>query len=214
MHRLCLLLLCLLLPQAYGQDDEHDLAYSVGVELGERLRDELPSLQLQALVEGLQQAYANKPLAIERTRMQQLLDQHAEQLLANTDQQRSAKLAEGRFLASEKAKAGVQVLANGVLMQQLRAGNGAKPTAHSQVLVTYKGYLADGSLFDQSSGAQWFKLDSVISGWQSTLPQMPVGAHWRLVIPSAQAYGAQGAGDLIAPFSPLVFELQLLDTQQ
>jgi hypothetical protein len=35
---------------------------------------------------------------------------------------------------------------------------------------------------------------------------MPVGAKWRLVIPSAQAYGADGAGDLIAPFTPLVFE--------
>jgi FKBP-type peptidyl-prolyl cis-trans isomerase len=213
MHRLSIFLLCLLLPQAYGQDDEHDLAYSVGVELGERLRDELPSLQLDALLAGLRQAYSNQPLSLERERIQQLLDAHAAQLLADTDQQRAAKLAEGRFLASEKAKAGVQVLADGVLVQQLRAGSGAKPTAHSRVQVTYKGFLADGSLFDQSAGAQWFKLDSVISGWQSALPQMPVGAYWRLVIPSAQAYGAQGAGDLIAPFSPLVFELELLNTQ-
>jgi FKBP-type peptidyl-prolyl cis-trans isomerase FklB len=30
------------------------------------------------------------------------------------------------------------------------------------------------------------------------------------VIPSAQAYGAEGAGDLIAPYTPLVFEIELL----
>ena len=41
------------------------------------------------------------------------------------------------------------------------------------------------------------------------IKQMPVGAKWRLVIPSAQAYGAEGAGDLIAPFTPLVFEVEL-----
>ena len=42
--------------------------------------------------------------------------------------------------------------------------------------------------------------------------QMPVGAKWRLVIPSAQAYGADGAGQLIAPYTPLVFEIELLAT--
>jgi peptidylprolyl isomerase/FKBP-type peptidyl-prolyl cis-trans isomerase FklB len=39
---------------------------------------------------------------------------------------------------------------------------------------------------------------------------MLVGAKWRLVIPSALAYGAQGAGDVIAPYTPLTFEIELL----
>jgi len=52
----------------------------------------------------------------------------------------------------------------------------------------------------------------VISGWRVALQEMPVGAKWRLVIPSAQAYGAEGAGDLIAPYTPLVFEVELLGT--
>ncbi|AFO49601.1 peptidylprolyl isomerase, FKBP-type [Pseudomonas putida DOT-T1E] len=42
------------------------------------------------------------------------------------------------------------------------------------------------------------------------MPNMHTGAKWRLVIPSAQAYGAEGAGDLIAPYTPLVFEIELL----
>lgn len=40
---------------------------------------------------------------------------------------------------------------------------------------------------------------------------MPVGAKWRVVIPAEQAYGQAGAGDLIPPDAPLVFELELLD---
>ena len=99
-------------------------------------------------------------------------------------------------------------------MQQLRAGSGQKPGPHDRVQVRYVGFLADGSPFDESQAAQWFRLDSVIAGWRSALPLMPVGAQWRLVIPSAQAYGEEGAGDLIPPYSALVFELELLDTKE
>ena len=125
-----------------------------------------------------------------------------------------AKAAEKRFLAGEKAKAGIRVLKNGVLVQELRAGSGRKPGPKDRIQVRYIGYLADGSQFDESQAAQWFRLDSVIAGWRSAVQEMPVGAQWRLVIPSAQAYGEEGAGDLIPPYSPLVFELELLDTKE
>jgi FKBP-type peptidyl-prolyl cis-trans isomerase FklB len=113
-------------------------------------------------------------------------------------------------MATEKARAGVRELADGILLTELAAGSGKKPGARDRVQVKYVGRLPDGTIFDQSAQPQWFRLDSVISGWQSALQQMPVGAKWRLVIPSAQAYGADGAGELIAPYTPLVFEIELL----
>lgn len=102
-------------------------------------------------------------------------------------------------------------LGNGVLVTELSPGSGPRPTARSRVQVSYRGELADGSVFDESSTPQWFRLDSLIAGWRSALLQMPKGAHWRLVIPSNQAYGEEGAGDLIPPHAPLVFDLRLLD---
>lgn len=209
-----LLTLCLLAPLALAEDHDHDLAYSLGVRLGERLRDEVPQLQLPALLEGLRQAYENEPLKLQRAQIESLLAEHEAAVDNGARLAEKAQLAEQRFLAMEKAKYGVKVLQNGVLMQQLRAGQGAKPTAKSRIQVRYVGFLADGSQFDESQTPQWFNLDSVIAGWRSALLEMPVGAHWRLVIPSAQAYGAEGAGDVIAPYSPLVFELELLDTRQ
>jgi peptidylprolyl isomerase/FKBP-type peptidyl-prolyl cis-trans isomerase FklB len=116
---------------------------------------------------------------------------------------------ERRFLVEEKAKPGVRELADGILLTELVPGTGAKAGPNGKVQVLYIGRLPDGSVFDQNSEAQWFSLDSVITGWRSALQNMPVGAKWRLVIPSAQAYGAEGAGDLIAPFTPLVFEVEL-----
>ena len=93
-------------------------------------------------------------------------------------------------------------------------GNGPKPTALSQVKVHYKGTLLDGTVFDSSidrGEPATFGVTQVISGWVEALQLMPVGSKWKLFIPSDLAYGAQGAGQAIAPHSTLVFEVELLD---
>ncbi|NWB28225.1 FKBP-type peptidyl-prolyl cis-trans isomerase [Pseudomonas gingeri] len=217
MSRYLLLSLCLVLPLAHGApeektDDAHDLAYSLGASLGERLRQEVPDLQLKALVEGLQQAYQGKPLALKDERIEQVLAAHEAQTAGESakPQSETALEAEKKFLAEEKAKPGVRELADGILVTELTPGTGAKVATNGRVQVRYVGLLPNGTVFDQNSQPQWFRLDSVIDGWRSALPQMPVGAKWRLVLPSAQAYGADGAGDLIAPYTPLVFDIELL----
>lgn len=193
------------------ENEAHDLAYSLGASLGERLRLEVPDLQLQALVEGLQQAYQGKPLALKDEQIEQILTEHeAQAALQPTPPQSEAALEkEHRFLAEEKTRPGVRELADGILLTELTPGTGAKAGPNGKVQVLYIGRLPDGTVFDQNTQPQWFSLDSVISGWRSALQNMPVGAKWRLVIPSAQAYGADGAGDLIEPFTPLVFEVEL-----
>ncbi|MDF3133059.1 FKBP-type peptidyl-prolyl cis-trans isomerase [Pseudomonas extremaustralis] len=201
-------------PQTPAQT-QHDLAYSLGASLGERLRQEVPDLQIQALIDGLKQAYQGQPLALDNARIEQILAQQEAQSEADTQAPQSEKAlaAEQQFLAKEKAAKGVRELADGILLTELTAGTGNKPMASDQVQVNYVGRLPDGTVFDQSTQPQWFRLDSVISGWSSALQQMPVGAKWRLVIPSAQAYGADGAGELIPPYTPLVFEIELLGTR-
>lgn len=197
------------------EQNQHDLAYSLGASLGERLRQEVPDLQIQALIDGLKQAYQGKPLALDNARIEQILAQHEAQSEADAQapQSEQSLAAEQQFLTREKAAKGVRELADGILLTELTPGSGDKPKASDQVQVKYVGRLPDGTVFDQSPQPQWFRLDSVISGWSSALQQMPVGAKWRLVIPSAQAYGADGAGELIPPYTPLVFEIELLATR-
>ena len=217
MSRLLFLPLCVVFSMAQAaeknpQNDDHDLAYSLGASLGERLRQEVPDLQIQALLEGLRQAYQGKPLALDDQRIEQLLAAHEARMEEPPSQPKSeiALQEEQRFLSAEKARPGVRVLADGILLTELTAGHGNTAGIHGKVQVRYIGRLPDGSVFDQNDQAQWFSLDSVIPGWRTALKDRPVGAKWRLVIPSAQAYGAEGAGDLIEPFTPLVFEVELL----
>ncbi|KRW61362.1 FKBP-type peptidyl-prolyl cis-trans isomerase [Pseudomonas sp. TTU2014-080ASC] len=213
MPRIYMLFLCLLTPLAQGTENSHDLAYSLGVKLGDRLRDEVPGLELNALIEGLRQAYENEPLALSRNRIEALLNEHEASLAQPSLQIDLAQAAERRFLALEKGRPGVTVLSDGILLWQLRTGNGPKPSPNSKVRVRYIGLLPDGSQFDETQTPQWFSLESVIAGWQKVLIQMPVGSHWKIIIPSALAYGEEGAGDVIEPYTPLVFDLELIDTR-
>ncbi|WP_462401675.1 FKBP-type peptidyl-prolyl cis-trans isomerase [Pseudomonas sp. Marseille-QA0332] len=191
---------------------EQELAYSVGASLGQRLRQEMPGLPLDSLVEGLRQAYQGQPLKLEAAQIEALLQQHEEQAAAVGELARSRQLeaSEATFMADERARPGMHELEQGVLYSELVPGNGAQPTAGGRVQVRYTGRLPDGTVFDQNQQPQWFRLDAVIAGWRIALPRMKSGAKWRLVIPSALAYGAEGAGDLIAPYTPLVFEVELL----
>lgn len=209
---LCLLLAPLLANAAPPKDE---LAYSLGVQLGERLHQEVPGIAINDLLEGLRQSYRGEPLALPEERMATVLSAHDQQQgpPAATASADSAKAAEKRFLVNEKARYGVRELQGGVLVSELKGGHGNSNPQLREARVNYTGSLADGSPFDASSSPQWFRLDAVIPGWRTALQAMPVGARWRVVVPSALAYGADGAGDLIPPYAPLVFEIELLESR-
>jgi FKBP-type peptidyl-prolyl cis-trans isomerase FkpA len=96
-----------------------------------------------------------------------------------------------------------------VAVTTLTAGQGAKPTREDYVLVSYKGMLKDGTVFDQNEQMP-MAVGSVVPGFADGLVQMQRGGSYRLEIPSELAYGAEGGGP-IPPNSDLVFEVTLLD---
>ncbi len=90
-------------------------------------------------------------------------------------------------------------------------GTGAQPKPTSDVIVIYKGYLTDGSVFDQSKpGGYATNLASVIKGWQEGLPYFKKGGKGKLLIPSALAYGPAAKTNIPAN-SVLIFDIELLD---
>ncbi len=118
------------------------------------------------------------------------------------------------FLATNKTKAGVTTTASGLQYEVIKMGTGAKPTAQNTVKVDYVGTLIDGTEFDSSikrkEPAQ-FPVAGVIPGWTEALQLMPVGSKFKLYLPQSIAYGANGAGDVIKPYSTLIFEVELLE---
>jgi FKBP-type peptidyl-prolyl cis-trans isomerase FkpA len=85
--------------------------------------------------------------------------------------------------------------------------------AESTVTVAYKGYLTDGTVFDESdSNGITFSLRNVIQGWQEGIPLFKEGGSGMLLIPSALGYGSSSQGQIPAN-SVLIFEITLIDVQ-
>jgi FKBP-type peptidyl-prolyl cis-trans isomerase FklB len=121
------------------------------------------------------------------------------------------------FLAKNKEKAGVSVTPSGLQYEVIKMGSGPKPTQNNTVKVHYTGTLIDGTEFDSSvkrKEAAQFPVSGVIPGWTEALQLMPVGSKFKLYIPQNLAYGANQAGDVIKPFSTLIFEVELLEIVQ
>ncbi len=92
-------------------------------------------------------------------------------------------------------------------------GSGGHPSLkdNDEVTVNYKGYLLDGTIFDQTNGTPIsFGLQQVILGWQEGIPLFQKGGKGKLFIPSGLAYGTSGSG-AIPPRTPIAFDVELID---
>ena len=118
------------------------------------------------------------------------------------------------FLTKNKDKAGITVTPSGLQYEVIKMGTGERPNSDNTVKVHYTGTLIDGTEFDSSvkrNEPAQFPVSGVIAGWTEALQLMPVGSKFKLYIPQDLAYGSSQAGELIKPYSTLVFEVELLE---
>ncbi|MBE0651742.1 MAG: FKBP-type peptidyl-prolyl cis-trans isomerase [Bacteroidales bacterium] len=101
-----------------------------------------------------------------------------------------------------------QYTSDGMFYEILNSGSSHHPTISSTVTVNYKGYLLDGTIFDQATGST-FGLSQVIKGWQEGVPLIGTGGQILLIIPSGLAYGGSQSGS-IPGNSVLAFNITLV----
>ena len=105
---------------------------------------------------------------------------------------------------------------SGLLIEEIKVGDGDTAASGQFVSVHYTGWLTDGRKFDSSKDRDEpfeFPLGqrNVIAGWDEGVQGMRVGGIRKLTIPPQLGYGARGAGGVIPPNATLVFEVELLN---
>jgi len=211
-------------------------SYMRGVEIGAQLKQMSENFSKQifaegsketintnALLAGIAAVLKKEKVAIENASVIVETKMQAAQEKAMAAQEEKLKeefaddIAVGeKFLSENKSREGVVTLPSGLQYEVIKEGNGPKPTATDRVRVHYHGTLPDGTVFDSSvdrGEPAEFGVGQVIKGWTEALQLMPVGSKWKLYIPYDLAYGSRGSGQ-IKPFSPLVFDVELLGIDQ
>ena len=199
--------------------NDQKVSYGMGLVLGERMRNDLPDLQMDQFLQGIQHGHAADETANRMTReeIQQALMAYQQEL---QDEQRAQmeelaqknKDAGETFLAENGAREGVQTTESGLQYEVIEEGTGDKPAAEDQVRVHYTGELISGEVFDSSrerGEPVTFGLNQVIPGWTEGLQLMTEGSRYKLYIPSDLAYGP-GGNRGIGPNETLIFDVELL----
>ena len=134
----------------------------------------------------------------------------------------TANLAAGKkFLEENGKREGVTTTKSGLQYEVLAKGGDVKYVApkegaedNKQFMVHYKGTLISGKQFDASPEGEPVPMTlQVVEGFKEALTTMPVGAKWKLFMPSTLAYGEERRSADIAPNSALIFELELVKIQ-
>ena len=118
-----------------------------------------------------------------------------------------------QFLAQNGLRGEVVTTDSGLQYEVIKPGSGAKPTAADRVTLHYHGTLIDGTVFDSSvqrNDPATFGLSQVIKGWTEGLQYMSTGGKYKFYIPYDLAYGERGSQPKIAPYSCLIFEVELI----
>ena len=195
------------------KDPLEEFSYSLGLTISSNLlQSGVKNIDALQFLAGLQDVFSGNIPKISADRANQVLQDFMQ---SEGDEVSKQNLEDGlMFLADNINNAGVIETETGLQYKVINAGNGEYPTIDDEVKCHYHGTLIDNTVFDSSVERKQpavFPVNGVIQGWTEALQMMPVGAKWRLFIPSNLAYGEEGAGGLIGPNATLIFDVELLE---
>ncbi|MFK7775821.1 MAG: FKBP-type peptidyl-prolyl cis-trans isomerase [Saprospiraceae bacterium] len=195
---------------------EEIASYGIGIQMGNQLlNNPFEGMNFEAVIQGLGDTLNKVESPIKEEQFKAAFAEISAKIEANKKSAFETVVAQGEsFLAENKLREEVTETASGLQYLVVKEGDGDIPEATSTVVVHYTGTLLDGTVFDSSvqrGQPATFPVNGVIGGWTEALQLMKVGSSWKLFIPYHLAYGDQGAGGAIGPYSTLIFDVELLE---
>ncbi|WP_298777555.1 FKBP-type peptidyl-prolyl cis-trans isomerase [uncultured Polaribacter sp.] len=202
-------------------------SYALGMDMAIKVKANFEEANKDLFIQGYKNGIDSTNLLIEQKELNSFLRKFFQKQQAEKRkiaQEKSAKEAEIKFadvkkagidfLAINKTAEGVITTESGLQYKVLKEGKGEHPLATSKVKIHYHGTTIDGEVFDSSVDRKKpFEslANAFIPGFNEGLLLLKPGSKYRFFIPQEIAYGVQQRGELIKPFSTLIFEVELLE---
>jgi len=214
------------LPKLSDAEVKELSSYILGLQQGQQLGGNgliAEDVDTAALVKGFLEGLKGDKPAYPEPKLRAAM-----KALGDAVQERAAKkgeinLAAGKaFLEKNGKRKGVTTTGSGLQYEVINKGTDKKyvpPAIGTQdsgtkFLVNFRGSLTDGTEIDKSPDGKTVPMTlRVMPGMQEALTTMPVGAKWKIFIPSKLAYGPRAAGPKVGPNSTLIYELELVEIQ-
>lgn len=195
---------------------EEQASYGIGYQMGEQLvSNPFEGLDIDIVKAGIVDGFAKAMPQVSNDELRLAFNEIHERMQAVKQEQFAGAVQQGAdFLLENGARDGVTTTESGLQFEVINEGKGNTPSADSTVRVHYHGTLIDGTVFDSSydrGEPAEFPVNGVIKGWTEVLQLMSEGDKRRIYVPHDLAYGEQGAGAAIGPFSTLIFDVELLE---
>jgi len=213
-------------PAADPAATKADSSYALGYRSGGNFAQEfgtygvtLEDLEMDIFIKGFTAAVKGDKPDVDEDKLQAAMSSLGAVLQQREKESAEVNMAAGKKFLDENAKReGVTTTDSGLQYEIMEKGGEEKykepkeGEAAKQFMVNYKGTLIDGTEFDASpEGSPVPMTLQVIPGFKEAITSMPVGAKWKLFIPSELAYGAERRSAEIAPNTALIFELELVE---
>lgn len=188
------------------------ISYALGLGIGQQIKSmNIENFSIEDFTKSISDVIEGKDTAFSSREAQMMLQEY---FTRKQKEEAQAHIAEGKaYLDANAKRQGVVVTKSGLQYEVLQEGTGKSPKATDTVRCHYEGRLLDGTVFDSSykrGEPADFGLNQVIPGWTEGVQLMKEGAKFRFTIPYLLAYGEQGAGASIPPFSTLIFDVELI----
>jgi FKBP-type peptidyl-prolyl cis-trans isomerase len=195
-------------------------SYALGLDMAVKVKANFEEANTDLFLQGYRNGIDSTNLLIKQEDLNAFLSKFFQKLQQEKVQKEAekkfgaVKKAGEDFLAENKVKKGVITTESGLQYEVITEGSGDKVLPTSKIKIHYHGTTIDGQVFDSSVDRKE-PIDATptqfIAGFSEGLLLMNKGAKYRLYIPQELAYGAQQRGDLIKPFSTLVFDIEMLE---
>jgi FKBP-type peptidyl-prolyl cis-trans isomerase len=118
------------------------------------------------------------------------------------------------FLEKNRRKEGVLETGSGLQYVVLEEGEGDGPDTHAHITVHQRCQLVNGTIIEDTyreNETSEVKMVELIEGYREGIQLMKKGARYKFYIPWELAWGKNGSGSKIPPYSLLIFDVRLMD---